>query len=828
MKKSNESRGREIVSVGPPEMALKSVSIKGSVMDNFSDITLKQVYLNDISENIEAVYTFPLPDNASVYRFVAKTLGKEIAGTVMKREKALQEYGDAISAGDGAMLFESHRPNVFQVSLGQIGAGETVEVEIGYMAEIKFNGNEMRLLTPLLVAPRYIPAGSAIDRTGTGQAVPNSRVPDADMITPPVGRTGYRVDAEITLDIGCGAESVSSPSHQIKAAEDDLGWIKVSFSEESVKMDRDFIITAKFPKTRPERFLSGTTAAGETFSYISVKPELPESEDEAAREYIFLIDVSGSMSGTKLDEAKKALKICMRNLSEKDTFNIIAFEDIPHPFMKKSGVYDQASLEAATAWINGLSTMGGTEMLEAIKMSLADNGGSEKIVMLITDGEVGNESEIISYIKSFGKNSRFFTVGVDTAVNSHLINAAAEVSGGAAEFVYPGEPLDDKILRHFSRIGKARIDELSVSVEGLDNIELSKKMPQKIYSDDNLSMFARLAKKPDGKAIVKGRVCGAEYIYATKKIETIENGEMFARLWAMGRISELTEYETTCNRRLKDGVKNNIIELSEKYGVLSQYTAFFARITRENKLSGMPETSVVPVEMPFGWQMGGGGKFMPSIPFLAQAVAPHILNCFSPGPIPSGGAINTSNSVDMEYSLCDSDGSELREFSKPSISRKMKKNNNDDDMIYNKIPCEAEETGKVEMVNKFSGRGYAGDENDGMKIDVPEDMIASNYLKELSMTQNADGSFGGVSDKIAAKIEKTVDAVHKFLKEEESLGIYARIINKAVKFILDNENSYKEDAGVYEKIRSIVESCLNFNVLKQSVKTMAVKFLKKQ
>ena len=817
MKKNNGSRGLEEKNVKTPEMALKSVSIKGAVIDNFSDITIRQVYLNDISENIEAVYTFPLPDNASVYRFVARTLGKEIAGTVMKREKALQEYGDAISSGDGAMLFESHRPNVFQVSLGQIGAGEKVEVEIGYMAEVKFAGNEMRLLTPLLVAPRYIPAGSEIGKTGPGAAVPNSRVPDADMITPPIGATGYRVDAEITLDIGCGAESVMSPSHRIKVAEDEFGWIKVSFSEESVKMDRDFIITAKFPKTRPERFMIGTTATGETFSYISVKPELPESEEEAAREYIFLIDVSGSMSGQKLDEAKKALKICMRNLSEKDTFNIIAFESSTHPFMQKSGIYNQASLESATAWINDLSPMGGTEMLEAVKMAVADNDGSERIVMLITDGEIGNEAEVISYIKSFGKNSRFFTVGVDTAVNSSFINSAAEVSGGAAEFVYPGEPLDDKILRHFSRIGKARVDELSVSVEGVDKFELSKKIPQRIYSDDNLSMFAKLPAKPSGKALIKGKVAGTEYKYATRTFETAADGDMFARLWAVGRISELTEYETACNPRLKDGVKNNIVEISEKYGVLSQYTAFFARITRENKLSAMPETSVVPVEMPFGWRMGGGLKFAIQPPFM-QSIAPSLIcNFVCPSPIPLGGASNM---------ICDTDETEASSAiynAKPkSRSRK-----SDRDQICSNIPREAEEAENIEMTKKFSV-GYGGNENGGRENDAPEDMIASNYLKELSMTQNADGSFGGASDKIAAKIEKTVNAVLEFLKEEESLGIYARIINKAVKFILDNESAYKDMSGIREKILAIVEDCLNLNVLKPSVKTMAGKFLKKQ
>jgi Ca-activated chloride channel family protein len=781
-------------------MALKAVSIKGGVIDKFADIVVRQSYLNDIAENIEAVYTFPLPDNASVYRFTAKTAGREIAGTVMKREKAAAEYGKAILEGDSAALFESHRPNIFQISLGQIGAGEQVDIEIGYIAELKVSGGEVRLLTPMVVAPRYIPAGAQIKRTGTGMVDPNDRVPDADKITPPVGATAYRAEVEITFDIGCGAEAISSPSHSIKAVEDDFGWIKVTFADDSVKMDRDFVLVAQFPKTRPERFIYGKAKTGEVFSYISVKPELPEAEDEKAREYNFMIDVSGSMSGVKLDEAKTALKICLRNLSEKDFFNIIAFESQMHPFMKTSVEYTQATLEAATRWVDALTSMGGTEIFEPVKQVLADQSrGAEKIVILITDGEVGNESEIISYVKKHGGNSRFFTVGVDTAVNSYFINALAEASCGASEFVYPGEPVDDKIMRHFARIGCARVENISVSAEGSGGLELAGKLPKTMFSGDEFAVLARLASEPAGAAAVKGTMNGAAYEYVTRKAEKADDADMLARLWAMVRIKQLEEYEPECNPARQPSVTANIIEISEKYSVLSKHTAFFARITRENKLSGMPETVVVPVEMPAKWEMDRAQAS------FGGSIMNKVMNFMSPAAV-TGGVKAFSSNVDYfmmnketvdndEFELNDSGADEENiccEKAAPSPRR------------LNEICCSS--------LPKPKGPGRGADDGNG-------------GLKRLSMMQNADGSFGKPGSAVPELLKETAETIIKFTGSGEDLNLYRKILNKAVKFLLDKAGQLINlTPALGGLIVSAIENCMRSNILNQANKIAAEKF----
>ena len=805
MRNKGKERGEKNGSDVAPKMALKAVSIKGAVIDKFADITVKQSYLNDIAKNIEAVYTFPLPDNASVYRFIAKTAGREIAGAVMERETAKKEYGKAILEGDSAAIFESHRPNVFQMSLGQIGAGEQVDIEIGYICEMKVAGGEMRLSTPMVVAPRYIPAGEKdVEKTGTGIVSPNDRVPDAGKITPPVGPTSYRAEAEITFDIGCGAEAISSPSHSISSVEDDLGWIKVSFAGESVKMDRDFVLVAQFPKTRPERFLYGKAVTGEYFSYISVKPELPEAEDEAAREYIFLIDVSGSMSGVKLDEAKTALKICLRNLSERDFFNIIAFESSMHPFMKASAEYTQASLEAATRWVDALNSMGGTEILEPVKSALAEKcRGSEKIVILITDGEVGNESEIISLVKSRGGNSRFFTVGVDTAVNSYFINALAEVSGGASEFVHPGEPVDEKIMRHFSRIGCARVENISVSADGAGGMELAGDLPKSLFSGDDFSVLARIASKPSGAAAVKGAMNGAAWQYATRNAEEAEDGGMLARLWAMQRIKQLEEYEPDCNPDRRPSVTAGIIEISVKYGVLSKHTAFFARITRENKLSGMPETVVVPVEMPAKWEMDRaqapiGGSIMNNIAlhYMSPAPVSGITKAFYSNINPG-----IMNDVDddhdkFEFELNDSGADDEKICCEKSAPLPKLKN----DICYSPLP---------------TGKGIGRGADDG-----------GDELKRLSMIQNADGSFGRSAAKTSESLKETAETIIKFVDSGEDLDLYRKILNKSVKLLLAGAGTIAGDAAdVRALIRFAVEKCMKLNILNQTNKEAAEKFL---
>jgi Ca-activated chloride channel family protein len=776
-----------------PKMALKSVAIKGGVIDKFADITVSQSYLNDISKNIEAVYTFPLPDNASVYRFTARTAGREIAGAVMVRQKAVKEYGKAILEGDSAALFESHRPDIFQVSLGQIGAGEQVDIQISYIAELKVSGGELRLLTPLVVAPRYIPAGGPVERTGTATAEPNDRVPDADKITPPSGDTSYRATAEITFDIGCGAESIHSPSHSITAVEDDFGWIKVTFADECVKMDRDFVLTAQFPKTRPERFLYGKAKTGECFSYISIKPELSAAEDETAREYNFLIDISGSMSGVKLDEAKTALKICLRNLSERDFFNIIAFESAMHPFMKTSAEYNQATLEAATRWVDALQSMGGTEIFKPVKHILADKSrGAEKIVILITDGEVGNEGEIISFVKKNGGNSRFFTVGVDTAVNSYFINGLAEASGGASEFVYPGEAVDEKILRHFTRIGCARLENISVSAGGAGGFEFAGELPKFMFSGDEFAILAKLASEPSGAAAVKGTINGAAQEYPTRKAEKADDADMLARLWAMKRIKQLEEYEPECNPARKPSVTANIIEISEKYSVLSKHTAFFARITRENKLSGTPETVVVPVEMPAKWKMDSAGAS------FGGSMANNVLNFMSPISVCGVKNLCVPDKMDVDYDEYKSSDSAADENivrnEKSSPSRKIMS-----DICCSPLPKP-----------KGSGRG-------------PDD--GNGGLKRLSMTQNADGSFGRPGSAMPELLKETAETIIKFTDSDDDLDLYRKILNKAVKFLLDNAgrliNLTPAHGGL---ILLAIENCMRSNILNQANKIAAEKF----
>ena len=166
---------------------MKRVSVSGKVAGGFFLNEIEQVFTNEASSNVEFIYTFPMPANASVSSFSAVAGSERFIGVVKEKEEAFKEYQKAIAEGDGAYLLESYRDNVFQTSLGNVAQGEEVIVNISYVQDIKVTNNELRLLIPTLVSPRYIPGQPIGPKTGMGYSGPTGQVPDADYITPVQG-----------------------------------------------------------------------------------------------------------------------------------------------------------------------------------------------------------------------------------------------------------------------------------------------------------------------------------------------------------------------------------------------------------------------------------------------------------------------------------------------------------------------------------------------------------------------------------------------------------------------------------------------------------------
>ena len=726
-------------------VTLKAVDISGDLAGNALWVRIRQHYHNDSGENAEFIYTFPMPENAAVCDFTA-TIGEKVITTEIKeKEQAFAAYDEAIRQGDSAFLLESMRANVFQISLGQIDTGEDVKIEINYFQEITTSDTEMRILIPTLVGSRYIPGNVSGEKIGPGEARPTDRVPDADFISPPRGNTDCRASLQMNIKTMSPFISIDSPSHRIQVEQSDFTTAAVSLEEGTTRMDRDFILSLKLSDEPLPRILYGQNDRNEYYALASYTPELPAIDKKQAGEYIFLIDISGSMAGEKLEQAAQAMKICLRNLGNNDLFNLVAFESELHPFSQKSLPFNQKNLDLATRWVNRLRSMGGTEILPAVEFALKEETPEyEKIILLFTDGQVGNENEIINYIKAHNQNLRLFSIGIDTTVNDFFINRIAEAGNGYAEFAYPGENLEDKVIRHFSRIHASYMANITLQMEGL-SLDPGGKIPNRLYDMEPFTQVFKMNSQPQDKMIIKGYSGTQEMVLEIDEILETRNAEVLEKLWAKRKITELETYLQSGNPRRSKTIEADIIELSQKHHLLSSLTSFVGVYQRENKLSGLPEPIVIPVDIPYGWDM-----------FTIDSVS---YDCIT-----------------------------VHECLSSSIS--------------GALLSPPRSAGRARL--KASRRHV----QDSLDItDTPQADVETqeSKVKQLAASQNADGSFGSITREKPKIIEETIEAVIYILENAGSINLFRNQLLKALGFLMTQEETIREDKDLLVLVNQLLQ-----------------------
>lgn len=586
---------------GKSACPLLGTEVSAVIDMNMAEVTVIQNYINTRPGSIEAIYTFPLPHKAAVTGFKAKIGNQEVTGTYKEREAAFEEYDDALRRGNSGFLLESHRPDIFQVSLGNIAAGEAISITISYIEDVQCVDSELRWVLPTVVAPRYIPGNASGAKTGAGVASPTNQVPDADFITPPVGSAPYVLKLKAHMKGFRGLKKITSPSHPIVIYVEEDGFA-VTLAKENEPLNRDFILNAVMDQVSSNRLVL-SRSGDEVFGELTVALELEDIPQQNNYEYTFVIDVSGSMSGQKLEQAKKALQLSLRNLIEGDRFNIVAFESDYTCFSETAVPYTQSNLEKADRWVTSLVPMGGTEILQPLRHILegprTENSG--RVVLLFTDGQVGNEKEIIQLVRRNNKALNLFTFGIDTAVNRYFIESLAQAGNGLPEVVFPGERIDDKVIRQFSRVHQAFVSGgkiLQTNGAELDTVPV---MPSRLYGDEEYTFRFRTTDAME-ELILSG-VLGGKKVEAQVPLTAKGDSRLLSLKWAKEKIRMLEESLGSGNPRRDEIAKKEIIALSEKYGVLSTLTSLVAVYERFNKEKGIPETIVVPVAKPEGWDM---------------------------------------------------------------------------------------------------------------------------------------------------------------------------------------------------------------------------------
>lgn len=545
------------------ELALKKVKITGDVIGKFGVFEIEQLYKNNTKDVLEVGYTFPIVETATVVGFEINVGDKILKGKCKEKGEAKKEYQKNIVKGNSAYMMEQESDNIFKISVGKIDKGEEVKIKIQYIDKFEIIDDTIQILMPTLVTQRY-----------------KSKITEKLIY----GKVDYTIDFNININKTINIKDINSPSHKINIInEEKVDRVEVL----NYDLSKDFKLNIKLKNELSSNAITSKTRDGKDMIYLSFMPEVLDSYEDNEKEYLFIIDVSGSMAGEKLVETKRAVIECLKQLDMGDKFNIIPFETEFEAMNVKSIEYNEENMIKAEKYINALKPLGGTEILAPIKFALYEKN-IDKTILLFTDGQVGNEDEIIRFVENNVNKSRIFPFGIDTNVNSSFIKQLAKVGNGKAELIHPKEKIDDKIIRTFSRIQTPLIEEIKIDY-GKNKVIDEIREEKCLFNYEFYNVFAKIEKLEDDIQL-KGKILDKEYIWKIKR-ENIQSIDVDLEiLFAKQEMERLEEYirNTDENERIEN-YKDMIIEISEKYNINSKYTSFITVYERENKLLEVPK-----------------------------------------------------------------------------------------------------------------------------------------------------------------------------------------------------------------------------------------------
>ncbi|MGA2496830.1 MAG: VIT domain-containing protein, partial [Tepidisphaeraceae bacterium] len=467
------------------QIALRGVRLRGRIAGMTGHMTAEQTFVNLEAKAIEAVYTFPLPENAAVCGFEIIFGDRVLTGVVEDKEKATEKYEDAIADGDAAYMVEQHRPDVFSVRVGNLKPKQAVTVKLKYVFDLEAVDGAIRLAFPTTLAPRYA--------TNAGMDPLEAMIDGEELNPPHAAWTPYGLTME--LEVQLPLVGIESPSHKIDCRKNAGDYWVVEFAGGMAEMDRDVVLELKLAKEQRPMAIFEETATGEKFLAVTFVPEFDEEGmDEPARsETVFVLDCSGSMQGESIAQASAALECCLRAMRVGDMFNICRFGSTFQMLATEPLVYGEATLQQALACVRCGADLGGTELVAPLEAILAGRPavGAVRNIVLLTDGQVTNEPAVIALARRKKSHNRLFTFGIGSAASQSLVKGLARVSGGAAEFISGNERIEEKVLRTFSRIASPPVTDVVIDYGGAA-VEQAPRVIGTVFDGDAVRVFARV------------------------------------------------------------------------------------------------------------------------------------------------------------------------------------------------------------------------------------------------------------------------------------------------------------------------------------------------
>jgi Ca-activated chloride channel homolog len=610
-----EGAGLGVLRTERGNLPLDRIDVRADITGLSSRVELTQDFINAFDVPLEASYVFPLPDRGAVTAMRMTADGRVVEAELQERAAARQAYDDAVAAGQRASIAEEERPDVFTLRVGNIVPGERVSVVLTLVCPLPYEDGEATFRFPLVVAPRYIP-GTALDgcAVGDGYADDTDAVPDASRITPPVLLPGFPNPVRLSIDVGIDSAglSLSEVRSSLHAVSTDGGRLRIQPGE---RVNRDFVLRLRYGSGDfTDSLLLVPDAEGDEGTYrLTVLPPISDAATRP-RDLVLVLDRSYSMAGWKMVAARRAAARIVDTLTTADRFAVLTFDDrVDRPAGLPAGLVEATDRNRyrAVEHLARVDARGGTEMLSPLRDALGllgDSQGRDAVVVLVTDGQVADEDQILRELSGDLGRVRVHAVGIDQAVNAGFLGRLAGIGGGRCELVESEDRLDEAMEVIHRRIGAPLVHGLRLHAEGLATLEDTAtpvRLPD-LFADVPLVVAGRYRGPATGSLAVRGTTGDGRDWSVTAAGQRREAPAVTAQ-WARAHLRDLEDHYAAASDWHVLGspqeLEKRIVDTSLRFSVLCRFTAYVAIDTRVVANGSVPHRVLQPVEAPAGWDM---------------------------------------------------------------------------------------------------------------------------------------------------------------------------------------------------------------------------------
>lgn len=564
---------------------LQHTDVQATISGPMATVVVRQDFVNESPETIEAMYNFPLPVMGAVYGYQMRIGDRVVKGKIARKEEAQKAYEQAKQQGKVAGLLDQERPNVFRQALANITPGAKVSVEIQYVDLIRYENANYEFVFPMVVGPRYFPQGTS------GAERVNAPVAPKGM------RAGHDIAIRVRLERAGALGEVSSETHAIGRKKVDGDTEEIQLAQAREIPNKDFVLRYRMAGREIAPALLTQRVDGQGYFSFVIDPPAVRSQELniTPKELVFVIDTSGSMHGFPLDKAKEAMRLAIDGLNPRDTFNLITFAGDTHVLWPKPMPATEANVAAAQRFLEGRVSGGGTEMMKAIRAALDGTDSQEhlRVVCFMTDGYVGNEQEILNEIQRH-PNARVFSFGIGSSVNRYLLDKMAQVGRGEVEYVTLNSDGSAAARRFHERVRHPLLTDITIEWNGLPVKDVVPARIPDLFSAKPLIVSGRYDGAATGTIRIRGKQGGRAYVRELR-VELPARQEAnpaVPLVWARHQIDAFS-VEPQAKRE-------EITQLGLRYGLMTDFTSYYAVENRVVNEGGVSRTVEVPVELPEG------------------------------------------------------------------------------------------------------------------------------------------------------------------------------------------------------------------------------------